>query len=196
MALTNFANLTTEQLTVWSRDLWAAARNKMFLGNFAGTGQNAMIQRIKELKKGPGGAARAVITLVTDMEGDGVVGDNQLEGNEEAMKAYDLLDSLTRPGERVMPPVVYRALDFWVSHGFVHRIASLNAYVVCGHPLHNHGCQLLICSHCGQALEVCNPRLREAILETARASGFHFEKVALEIHGRCPRCQGAAAAPP
>ncbi len=114
----------------------------------------------------------------------------------EAMKAYDLLDSLTRPGERVMPPVVYRALDFWVSHGFVHRIASLNAYVVCGHPLHNHGCQLLICSHCGQALEVCNLRLREAILETARASGFHFEKVALEIHGRCPRCQGAAAAPP
>lgn len=89
MALTNFANLTTENLTVWSRDLWAAARNKMFIGNFTGTGENAMIQRIKELKKGPGGVARAVITLVTDMEGDGVVGDNQLEGNEEALKAYD-----------------------------------------------------------------------------------------------------------
>jgi len=88
MALTNFANLTTEQLTVWSRDLWEAARNQMFIGNFSGTSSNSMIQRIKELKKSEKGA-RAVITLVTDLEGDGVVGDNQLEGNEEAMKSYD-----------------------------------------------------------------------------------------------------------
>ena len=90
MAVTNFAALTDEQLTVWSRDLWKAARNNSFVSRFTGTGPNSMIQRITELTKSEKGA-RAVITLVADLEGDGVVGDNQLEGNEEAGKAFDLV---------------------------------------------------------------------------------------------------------
>lgn len=88
MALTNFSLLTTEELTVWSRDLWKAARNMSFMNKFTGTSSNSMIQRITELKKSEKGA-RAVITLLADLEGDGVVGDRTLEGNEEAMKSYD-----------------------------------------------------------------------------------------------------------
>lgn len=86
--LTNFGKLTDNQLTIWSRDLWRAARNTSFLNAFIGTGPDAMIQRVTELKKTSKGA-RAVITLVQDLEGDGVVGDNQLEGFEEAMKSAD-----------------------------------------------------------------------------------------------------------
>lgn len=89
MAFTNFGKLTTEQATVWSRDTWREVRNTSFvLSNFAGNDMNSMIQRITELKETKQGT-RAVITLVPDLEGDGVVGDNQLEGNEEEMKAYD-----------------------------------------------------------------------------------------------------------
>lgn len=88
MSLTNFAALTTEQKTIWSMDLWKAARNYSFIKPFLGSGPNSMIQRITELKKSEKGA-RAVITLLADLEGDGIVGDRTLEGNEEAMKAYD-----------------------------------------------------------------------------------------------------------
>jgi hypothetical protein len=88
MALTNFAALTSENLTVWSRDTWRYARNMSFVNNFVGSDENSMIQRITELKKDEKGA-RAVITLVADLEGDGVAGDRTQEGNEEAMKAYD-----------------------------------------------------------------------------------------------------------
>lgn len=89
MAFTNFGKLTDQQAMVWARDTWKEARNQsFFLSNFAGDGPNSMIQRITELKETKQGA-RAVITLVPDLEGDGVVGDNQLEGNEEEMKAYD-----------------------------------------------------------------------------------------------------------
>ena len=88
MALTNFTNLTTEQKTVWSRDLWAAARNASFTMRFTGRGPNSMIQRITELTKSEKGD-RAVLTLVADLEGDGVVGDYTMENNEEAIKAYD-----------------------------------------------------------------------------------------------------------
>lgn len=88
MALTNFAALTDEQKTVWSLDFWKQARNAQFLNKFTGTSADSMIQRITELKKSEKGA-RAVITLVADLEGDGVVGDNTLENNEEALTSYD-----------------------------------------------------------------------------------------------------------
>jgi N4-gp56 family major capsid protein len=89
MANTNFASLTSEQLTAWSRDFWRVARNMSFVNQFAGTGSNAMVQRVTELTKSDKGA-RAVITLLADMTGDGITGDYTLEGNEEALRAYDI----------------------------------------------------------------------------------------------------------
>lgn len=93
MANTNFASLTSEQLTAWSRDFWRVARNMSFVNQFAGTGSNAMVQRVTELTKSEKGA-RAVITLLADMTGDGITGDYTLEGNEEALRAYDITVSL------------------------------------------------------------------------------------------------------
>ena len=49
MATTNFASLTSEQLTIWSRDFWRVARNMSFINQFAGSGPNAMVQRVSEL---------------------------------------------------------------------------------------------------------------------------------------------------
>mgnify|MGYP000884965017 FL=1 len=86
--LTNFGALTQEQKTVWSMDLWKQARNQSFINKFLGKGPNSMIQHITELKKSEKGA-RAVITLLADLTGDGVAGDRTLEGNEEAMQSFD-----------------------------------------------------------------------------------------------------------
>ena len=88
MSLTNFALLTNEQKTTWSKDLWRQARNYSFVNKFSGSDANSVIQHITELKKSEKGA-RAVITLLADLEGDGVAGDRTLEGNEEAMKSFD-----------------------------------------------------------------------------------------------------------
>ena len=88
MANTNFAALTAEEKTAWSLDFWKMARNNSFINQFAGKGPNAMVQRITELKKSEKGA-RAVITLIADLEGDGAMGDYQLEDNEEAIKSYE-----------------------------------------------------------------------------------------------------------
>ena len=88
MAVTNFALLTNEQKTAWSLDFWKQARNHSFINKFLGKDANSMIQHITELRRSEKGA-RAVITLLTDLEGDGIVGDNTLEGNEEPLKSYD-----------------------------------------------------------------------------------------------------------
>lgn len=91
--LTNFTKLTDEQKKVWSRDVWGVARNTSFVMKFAGTSINSPIHRITELSKTERGD-QAVVSLVTDLEGDGVVGDNQLWDNEEELKAYDQVISI------------------------------------------------------------------------------------------------------
>lgn len=88
MGATNFGLLTNEQKTAWSLDFWRQARNLSFVNKFLGKGPNSLIQHITELKKTEKGA-RAVMTLLADLEGDGVAGDRTLEGNEEVMKAHD-----------------------------------------------------------------------------------------------------------
>ena len=89
MALTNFGTLTGDQLQTWSRDFWKVARNQSFINQFAGTGSNAMVQRVTELTKNNKGT-KANITLLADMTTDGITGDATLEGNEEALRAYDI----------------------------------------------------------------------------------------------------------
>lgn len=84
MSRTNFAALTAEEKTIWSMQFWKQVRNKSFVSKFVGSGESAMIQRVKELRKDEKGA-RCVMTLVADLEGDGVAGDNTLDGREEAM---------------------------------------------------------------------------------------------------------------
>lgn len=90
MSFTNFAALTSEELTVWQRDTWQSARNMQFMQQFTGTSEGSMIQRITELTKTKKGA-RAVITLIQDLEGDGVAGDRTLEGNEETLVSDDVV---------------------------------------------------------------------------------------------------------
>lgn len=90
MAATNFASLTPQQKLVWSRDIWAAAREKMFIKRFIGTDENSLIQRVTELTKTDKGE-QVIFHLVADLVDDGVIGDNEREGNEEAMQSYSQL---------------------------------------------------------------------------------------------------------
>lgn len=87
MSMTNFAALTPQQKLVWSRDVWKAARDQMFIKKFTGTSEGSMIQRVTELTKTEKGD-QCIIHLVADLVGDGVIGDNEREGNEEAMQSY------------------------------------------------------------------------------------------------------------
>jgi len=87
MAVTNFARLTPQQKIVWSRDVWSAARDGMFIKKFLGTGDGALIQRITELTKTEKGE-QVLMHLVADLVEDGIVGDDQREGNEEEMMSY------------------------------------------------------------------------------------------------------------
>lgn len=87
MALTNFASLVSDQKLVWSRKLWMDARDKMFLNRFMGTDQGSVVQVINELTRKEKGE-QVIMHLLADLQSDGVVDDNEREGNEEEMSVY------------------------------------------------------------------------------------------------------------
>ncbi len=88
------------------------------------------------------------------------------------------------------PPTVYRALEFLLAQGLIHRIESLNAYVGCVHPDGAHGGQFLICTGCGAAAEVHDPSVDAAVARRAEALGFTVRRKTIEVEGLCPPCQG------
>ena len=111
------------------------------------------------------------------------------------LKAYDLLDKV-RSGEGAgasAPPTVYRALDFLLANGFIHKLESVNAFVACHHPnTAQHSVPFLICDRCHSAVELEDRQVVAALDERARALGFVPQAQTLEVHGLCAKCAGAA----
>ncbi|WP_374336992.1 Fur family transcriptional regulator [Leeia sp.] len=111
------------------------------------------------------------------------------------LKAYDILACLQKAKPTAAPPTVYRALDFLVSMGLVHRLESLNAFVACEHGLtpHHQGV-LLICQRCHQVTEVAGVASMRQLQQDAAAAQFTITAHELEIKGVCHACQQEATA--
>ena len=104
--------------------------------------------------------------------------------------AYSLLERLgAEQGHRVLPPTVYRALDFLLAQGLIHRIPSRNAFIGCPFPEVPHHNLFLLCRHCGAVAECCAGPLDQAIAATAARAGFSVTAHNLEIEGLCRQCQ-------
>lgn len=112
-----------------------------------------------------------------------------------AMGAYEILDRLRAEGLGSQPPVVYRALDFLVGHGFAHKIERLSAFVACAHPGQDHMPAFLICRSCASVAETHTRMTRGSIGRAARDAGFEIERAMVEAEGLCPNCRQAEAAP-
>jgi len=109
----------------------------------------------------------------------------------EPVTAYELLRMLAEDGGNPAPPTVYRALDFLQAHGLVHRLASQQRFVACGHPEDGaHGGVFLVCARCGHALEWNDERVARAVARSAREAGFRLGGDVLpEVEGLCPECR-------
>jgi Fur family zinc uptake transcriptional regulator len=110
--------------------------------------------------------------------------------SHKPLGAYDILGVLSEEdGRRAAPPTVYRALDFLLANGLVHRIASLNAFVGCSHPEHAHQGQFLICRGCHAAIELEHATISNAIINSAAGVGFVVESQTVEVVGLCAGCR-------
>ena len=105
------------------------------------------------------------------------------------VKAYDLLERMKTATGNAAPPTVYRALDFLLEQGFIHLLASINAYVGCHHPNVRHSVPFLICDGCQAAIELEDERISGLLEERAQALGFETRAQTLEVHGLCAACR-------
>lgn len=121
---------------------------------------------------------------------------------DQPLGAYALLDRLKASRAGAAPPTVYRALDFLVEQGLIHKVERLNAFIGCTdaleHPVdcgcgeaHDHPHQFLICNHCGATAEISDPGVALAVARAARTAGFVPRRATVEIEGRCARCAAA-----
>jgi len=117
-----------------------------------------------------------------------------LTQSHQPMGAYEILDCLNhqvigaenKKSQSIAPPIVYRALEFLLAEGLVHRIESKNAFISCDHPGHQYAAQFLICSGCEKVAELDNPDL--SLFAKADNLGFKVDHSVVEITGVCRDC--------
>lgn len=105
-----------------------------------------------------------------------------------ALGAYDILQRLSDEGLGAQPSVAYRALDFLLAHGFVHKVERLNAFIACAYPLEPHAPAFMICRACGSVAEASLTPSESVFERIAREAGFKIERTVIEAEGLCPNC--------
>lgn len=122
-----------------------------------------------------------------------------VSGGHRPVKAYRILGDISGSaagggsagGGSALPPTVYRALDFLIDNGLVHKLHTSASYFACFHPASRHAdCFFLICSACGGAEEFCGDNFTEAVEGAAHGKGFRKSGAVVEVLGTCRQCAG------
>lgn len=113
--------------------------------------------------------------------------------SHEPVGAYEVLARLARERRKAAPPTVYRALEFLMGAGLVHRISSLNAYLGCAAPQQRHVAQFLVCRACKRVAEIDEAAVPKLLARCAESEGFQLEMTSVEVTGLCGDCQPQAA---
>ena len=114
--------------------------------------------------------------------------------------AYELLDRLRQSRRGAAPPTVYRALDFLLEQGLIHRVERLSAFVGCvagctAEPdgeSHSHAAQFLICRTCGRVVEMQDHDVSSVLARAAKQAGFTINNATIEAEGLCSTCRSAS----
>ncbi len=109
--------------------------------------------------------------------------------SHQPMGAYEILACMHRAqnNQVIAPPIVYRALEFLLAEGLVHRIESKKAFISCTQPGHQCTAQFLICHGCEKVAELEN--MDSMLLSEAANVGFAVDRSVVEFFGICAGCR-------
>lgn len=109
---------------------------------------------------------------------------------KKSVSAYDLLYLLQQSSSpHAKPSTIYRALNFLLTQGFIHRIESINHFMLCHYFLElSHNFVFFICNHCKEVTEQTAKNIEEILKDMAKIKGFIMSNNIIEAHGLCPKC--------
>ena len=110
-----------------------------------------------------------------------------LLNDHRPLGAYQILNTLSKDGLNLTPPVIYRVLDFLIEQGFVHKIKNLNAFIACSHPGNTHSPTFMICRKCEKVAEI-DVKESGIKLDKNLFSDFQIEESIIEVIGICKSC--------
>ncbi|ABM44481.1 hypothetical protein H704_00979 [Bartonella bacilliformis Peru38] len=115
---------------------------------------------------------------------------NLLKTEKAPLSAYEILDRLHEKGLKA-PLQVYRALKKLIQLKCVHRLESVNAFMVCSYP---ENCQhelttFTICDNCSKVNEIQEQTIAHNIKQLTQNIGFQAHKSTVEIRGICQKCK-------
>lgn len=116
-----------------------------------------------------------------------------LAGSAQPLGAYDLIERVAEASGRTPAPItIYRALDFLLGQGLVHRIESRSAFMACDHTHEEADVVVfLLCERCGNAIEASGADIRARLVKLAGEAGFEARGQVIEIAGECAACRSA-----
>ena len=108
---------------------------------------------------------------------------------DQPVSAYHLLDKLVEDGHKPAPPTIYRTLEFLLTQGFIHRLATQNAYLACEHLGLAHMGLFLVCQRCKKAVELIGEEVVDQLGDLAKQHGFSLDGANVEIDCLCQPCR-------
>ncbi len=108
--------------------------------------------------------------------------------SHKAVGAYELLDLFREQDAKAKPVTIYRALDFLMDAGLVHKIESINAFIGCLQAETKHQSIILICDHCKNAFELDATSIYQTISTMSTNIQFTPASLTIELHGLCFSC--------
>lgn len=109
--------------------------------------------------------------------------------HRRSLKAYELLDEIRSSHPNATPPTVYRALDFLLEEGLVHKVDSLNTFIACGDAAGAPHNLLVVCTTCGAVAEIHDDIVRNRLASRIDRAGFRLAGQEIEVKALCEHCQ-------
>lgn len=107
---------------------------------------------------------------------------------QRSVKAYELLEEIREVQPGAAPPTVYRALDFLIAEGLIHRLDAVNAWAACMDAAGEPHDILVICTECGAVAEFSDPVLHRQLAKKVAGAGFVLDHHETELRALCNPC--------
>jgi Fur family zinc uptake transcriptional regulator len=113
-----------------------------------------------------------------------------LSKHKKPISAYELRDEINNNGDvSINISQIYRVLEFWMDLGLIHKISSINKFLLCVTPEEKHTHMLNFCTVCEKVFETCNEQMGLNFKKSTAKLDLAFNNTrSVEIPVICPQC--------